>query len=277
MDGSEPVWSPDEHLDRTYRRGRQLRRRRRLITVGGPLLAVAAAAFGISALTGSTPARHVQTLAQPRTTTTVRAGEPGTAGATASGGGTGTPTTVAPAGGGGGSPGTPSPGAKGGTTPTTSGSGGATPVTTSPTSTPVSTSPAITDCAPSDLDYSTTTDKASYSAGEAVTISIVLRNHSSRTCDAPNICGVGPWAAVLDASGSEVWHNNPIAAMCTNPPPAKPRLGPGQSHSYTTASWDQKACTANGSSCSHRAPTGKYRAVAHWGNNTATPAKFTLV
>jgi hypothetical protein len=131
-------------------------------------------------------------------------------------------------------------------------------------------------CADSALAWSTATNKTRYAKGERVTVTLVVRNTSSGTCDGPSTCGLGPWAEVQDAGGT-VWRNNPTSTSCTNPPPAPPRLGPGQSATYRTPSaWNQRTCPGQGDCPNKQAPAGSYRAIAHRGDITAAPASFTL-
>jgi len=69
---------------------------------------------------------------------------------------------------------------------------------------------------------------------------------------------------VQNASGTVVWQSHPIAVACTNPPPAPPHLGPGQSATYQAGTWDQAA------------PAGTYRAIAHRGDVTAKGTRFSI-
>ena len=69
MDGRDPVWSPDEHLERVYQRGRQLRRRRRALLTSGTVgtLVLLVAAFTLVSAAG--PGQRVRTAANPGATT----------------------------------------------------------------------------------------------------------------------------------------------------------------------------------------------------------------
>lgn len=68
----DPIWNPDDHLDRVYRRGRQLRRRR-LVGAGGAaaVVAVTLLALAVSGnLTNTNNDRRVLTAGQSDLTTT---------------------------------------------------------------------------------------------------------------------------------------------------------------------------------------------------------------
>jgi hypothetical protein len=302
MSELEPSWSPERHLDRVVRRGRQLRRRRAFI-VSAP--AGVLALVGVLALAGSAPltSRRVQTAQQdvkhapaaspvrgddggggvPPTDVAPNGVEPqgdqpnggGTSGAGRAAGtpGSGAPAQSVPA--------TPVPvtgarppnGAPSTGPPDAGGSadpGGQPPGSAAPTA-PTATSA----CSASALDYSTVTDRSRYAPGQAVSISLVVRNHTNRPCDGPSPCGIGPWATVQNASGTVVWQSHPIAVACTNPPPGPPRLGPGQSVTYGAGTWNQEVCSASGT-CSGQAPLGTYRAVAHRDGVTAAGARFSI-
>jgi hypothetical protein len=237
-------------------------------------LALALVAFALISTTAG-PDRHVRTVAAPRTTTSVpgqdAAGAPGadtqttTTGGGGGSGGRSSTTTVQPGGAGPRPPGAKPPaGSPGGVTSTTAaGSPGGDNTTAAPVA-----------CGASDLDYATATDKSSYPAGQPVAISLVVHNHSSQPCDGPGPCGVGPWAEVRNASNQSVWRSSAKGVACTNPPPAPPHLAPGQSYTYAAGTWDQQACPSSGGACTQSAG-GSYRAIAHRGNATGSPAKFT--
>ncbi|HZQ84509.1 MAG TPA: hypothetical protein VFA83_06715 [Acidimicrobiales bacterium] len=269
MDESDvPRWSPDDHLDRVYRRGRLLRRRRLVLLTGLPTLLLIVWLALVIAPGGSGAPHGLRTLAGPHAPTSSTAPDTAAGGATttAVGGGDGGTTSTTGRGTVGGQRGTTStsrPAATGGTTTTA-----AAPNTT--------TTVASATCADSDLDFSTVTDKTSYAKGETVTISMVVHNHSNRTCEGPGRCGIGPWAEVDDAGGALVWRSNPIAVACTNPPPAPPRLGPGQSATYQAGAWNQKTCPDQSNCANKQAAAGSYRAVAHRADVTAAPASFAL-
>ena len=275
MDGSEPRWDADGNLDRVYRRGRRLKRRRRLLAAAAPAALAVFTIAGFQGLRAAGPEPHVQTVAQPPAQTDSGAGG-GSNGTTS----TTTDTTDAGTNAQSSTPGKGRPvgGASGSSPSTTPGSpGNPTATVTSQVSSGGPTTTVVSACAASDVDYATSTNKSSYSSGQEVTIYLVLHNHSNQPCDGPTVCGgVGPWAEVINATtGAQVWHNNPIAAMCTNPPPQGPRVAPGQTTSYVAGTWNQTTCTTSACSNSPAAP-GTYRAVAHKGNITASPAAFKL-
>ena len=269
MDESDvPRWSPDDHLMRVYTRGRTLRRRRVAVMTGLPALAVALVITLVLVPRGSDRPHGLRTLAGPNPSTS--AVPPDTRSADA-------PTTAPPDSGSGATVTSRAGGSRQVTSTTAglhAGEGGTTTVPIASTTTTADVPAACTDA---DLDYSTITDKAAYAKGDTVTISLVVRNRSSHSCEGPGRCGVGPWAAVEDSAGTQVWRNNPIAVSCTNPPPPPPRLDPGQSTTYQAGSWNQKVCPNQGSTCSNKqASSGSYRAIAHRGSVTAAAASFTL-
>jgi len=275
MDGSEPRWDADANLDRVYRRGRQLKRRHRLLAAAAPAALAVLTIAGFQGLRAAGPEPHVRTVAQPLAQTDGGAGSGSNATTSTTTDGTGAGTNTQ-----GSSPGQDRPGARppGSSPSTTPGSpGNPTATVTSQVSSAGPTTTVVTACAASDVDYATSTNKSSYSSGQSVTIYLVLHNHSNQPCDGPTVCGgVGPWAEVINATtGAQVWHDNPIAAMCTNPPPQGPRVAPGQTTSYVAGTWNQTTCTTG--ACSNSpAPAGTYRAVAHKGNVAASPATFKL-
>jgi len=295
MSDLDPTWFPDRHLDAVYRRGRQLRRRRRAVLAAIPTAALAL--VGAVVVGGSlAPTSSVVHAAErgPQGVPSTGAGAAGADGDASSstarttsgsqaahaGGWSGASGSLSPSGA---TPNSPTGAATGNGQTGTGGSASSPGSGQSPQSTPAPRGPssasptaatASSACTSSDLDYSTITDHSTYGAGQAVTISLVVHNHSGRPCDAPGPCGIGPWATVQNAAGTVVWQSHPIAVACTNPPPGPPHLAPGQSATYGAGTWDQEVCTSSG--CSGQAPAGTYRAVAHRGNVTAKGIRFSV-
>jgi hypothetical protein len=290
----EPTWDPELHIDRVYRRGRRLRRRRRVAVVAAPAALALLAVFAVGGA-GSQSGRPVRvaqggTLHAPPSgvgggqdgdVTGSNEGNSSRHGDAADGNPNGNPSA-----------GTPAPSNHSGTPPAAApaqsrapgeqatvpagtqqaapGPDGSRPSSAAaPTAAPAATCPA------SALDYSTITDRSAYGRGQQVAIGLVVRNRSNVPCDGPGPCGIGPWATVQNASGAIVWQSHPIAVACTNPAPAPPRLGPGQSTTYAAGTWDQTVCSPSGT-CSGQAPPGTYRAVAHRGSARAAAARFTI-
>jgi hypothetical protein len=157
-----------------------------------------------------------------------------------------------------------------GSTTTSSTPGGSS--TTQPHAT-TTTAPGTPACGRTDLVYSSKTDRTTYGPKQTVTVSLVARNTSTRTCTAPSTCGITGWASVQNTgTGATVWKNNPVAITCTNPPPAPPRLGPGQSADYPVGVWDQSVCPSGDGCGGSHAPAGSYNATAHRGTVNATPS-----
>ena len=293
----EPVWHPDQHIERVYRRGRQLRRRRRAVLAAAPAALVVLGVFAVggevshsarpvsvadggsahipagSATDGGAESSGPTPKGSPRGQRDPAAGgDAGSAAAPAPGS---APTASPSAGGAVASPGSsqtagqPSPSPSSSHQPNSSPASGPQPNTAAPTA-------STSACPASALDYSTVTDRSSYTRGQPVTISLVVHNHSNRPCDGPGPCGVGPWASVQTTSGATVWQSHPIAVACSNPPPAPPRLAPGQSVTYQAGTWNQVVCASSSSSCSSQAAPGTYRAIAHRGNVNAAATRFTI-
>jgi hypothetical protein len=295
----EPSWNPDAHLEGVYRRGRRLRARRRVGALAAGSLAVLVA-FGVAAglglglglgAGGAGHGRRVATAGSATTRTTVSAGSPGSGGPAGLGGtggegvsGTGTGTGTGAAAGGTGasiggtasnSPTTvtagsgPSGRPGGGVTPTSAPHHATTNTTAAPTvpaTTTTTTQGATTtagpvvDCGPSDLAYSTATDRSSYAVGGAVDISLVVRNVSGRTCTAPSMVGVGA-KGVITGSGAPVTTHGPAISCTASCQP--PVLAAGQSTSYSAGSWGS-------------ARRGTYRVVASRLGRSGTAASFKV-
>jgi hypothetical protein len=272
----EPSWNPDAHLERVYRRGRRLRTRRRVgVVAGGSLVVAALLAVGVTLGGGGADhGRRVATGASGTSGTTATTGSSGSSGPAipggsggdgvgAGGGGSGSSSTVTAR------PGTPG-GAGGGVTPTSAAhhvTTNTTSATTAPGARTTTTKAATTttgpaaDCGPSDLAYSTVTDRNSYAVGDAVDINLVLRNVSGRTCTAPSIAGIGA-KATITGSGTPVTTTGPAIA-CTATC-ASPVLAPGQSTAYSAGSWDSTR-------------RGTYQVVASRLGRTGTAASFRVV
>jgi hypothetical protein len=257
----DPAWSPEEHLERTYRRGRQLRRRRQVGTTTAALVAVVGLAVGLSGstspvlhplqvLTGTSsnsddnkPAATTSTTASDdlslshSSSTTIRSGSNAAAPARKS---ASSSTTVAA-----------------GTTDATS------TAKTPPTS-------PLQACKATQLAWSTSTNKSAYRAGDTVEISLTARNTGDIPCYAPGACDVQTSATVQDNTGAVVWSNGPHTVGCSKPEGTKPLLNPNDSHSYgNVGAWDENV---NG----QRAGVGSYSATAHHGSSAATSATFAL-
>jgi hypothetical protein len=267
----EPPWSTEAHLERVYRRGRQLRRRRQVGVSTAALVAVVGLAVMVGGTT-STVLHPLRTLAgidsggsnngdatSGDVTTTTSADSALAKGHRTTTTEDGVTTTRVPR---------PTTTVAGATTSVPSGGGGG--------NTPPPTSP-IGACKSTDLVYTTRTNKGSYRPNEQVGIELLVRNASNRPCRAPGPCGVGPWASIENTAGATIWKNAPKAVGCTNPPPESPLLNPSDSHNYgTVASWNQLICP-DGDGCegAHAQP-GTYRAIAHRGAVTASGITFAL-
>ena len=146
------------------------------------------------------------------------------------------------------------------TAPTVATTAAPTTTTTRPRTT--TTSPGAA-CGPGDLAYSTATDASSYAVGASVSINLVARNVSGRTCTGPSNAGISAVATVSNSAGTVVFRSNPIAITCTNPCIA-PVLAPGQSHAYGAGTWDPAT------------PAGSYSAMATRNGVSGGAALFTV-
>ncbi|MDQ1428121.1 MAG: hypothetical protein QOK39_1597 [Acidimicrobiaceae bacterium] len=258
----EPTWNPDAHLDRVYRRGRFLQNRRRGAGIAAGVVAMAAVvALVVANVGGANPGHRILTAGTGRATTTIAPAGAGRSLPAAA------PTTTTGAG-----PGGPAPGPGPGPGPTTAATSR---VTTAPTvartaaPTTATTRPRTTttapgaDCGPGDLAYSTATDATSYAVGASVSINLVARNVSGRTCTGPSNSGISAVATVSNSAGAVVFRSNPIAITCTNPCIA-PVLAPGQSHAYGAGTWDPAT------------PAGSYSAMATRNGVSGGAALFTV-
>jgi len=298
MHQPEPTWSPEAHLDRVYRRGHQLRRRRRAALASVPTAAIVVLGVLIAANSVSPSTTPVR-VAQGGIHSTTTSGESGQdQGVNQQAGAPGTPengtsSSHAAAGEASGSPSSPNSSVPGGTGAGQPGTNAATPAAAvgpgtgqkgspnrgggsqAPANGAAPTSTGAPPCSSSALVYSTATDHTKYARGETVAVFLVVRNRSSEPCQGPGRCGIQPWASVSNAAGTVVWQSHPIAITCVNPPPQPPLIQPGQSASYPAGQWDQQVC-ATSSACSGQAPPGTYRAVAHRGDVTATGTRFSI-
>jgi hypothetical protein len=266
----DPPWSPEEHLERVYRRGRQLRRRRQVGVTSAALVAVVGLAVGIAGSTS--PLVHpIQVLTGSNHSDNNKASATTTSTTEAPDVALGPSTTV----GAGASPTAKRSGSGTAAVP----SGGSTVVTSGNTDDTPPTSP-LGDCKTADLRYVTATNKSSYRANELVDISLRVRNAGDRPCYVPSACSAGAWASVQRSSdGATVWENSSHLVGCTKPA-TQPLLNPGDTHDYgLVGSWNQTDCPNPGDTdgCDGtRSAVGTYTATAHRGNTVASPATIAL-
>ncbi len=250
----EPLWSPDDHLPRVYRRGRQLRRRRQAGATAGALAAILAVAGVARGLTGDTGGRRIAT--SPGTTTLSTTTLTPTPSETTAPATTVTPPTalIIPNG----------PATTARRTTTTTGR-----VVPQPTAATSATTTTASPCPPSALRMQTTTDHSAYGPGQKVVVSLVVTNPSSQPCTGPGTCGIRPSASAFGPTpGRLAWHQNGIAIACVAHPPPPPVIPPAGSHTYSdVAEWDRTGDTS---------PPGPYQAVVDWLGPAAAPAPFTL-
>lgn len=268
-DDSGPTRSRDELLDHVVRRGTALRRRRQLLT--GAVAGLAAVTLGISLValvsrdtssntdiltasgagTSSTAALHGAAAAVdavPDSTTTTTAPAPVVTSVVPRP--SSSPTTAGPA---------PA------TTPTTA----APPATAAPT-VPATTTTTISNCTVADLTAASTTDKATYAAGETVKVSGTIRNTSSRPC----LYGFSFTATFKDATGKTVSLTVASHGDYFNGPPV---FNPGQTYD-ASHQWNQQICVPETGACA-QAPAGTYAGVITWRIGPATidaPAVFKV-
>jgi len=221
----DPPWSPEEHLERVYRRGRQLRRRRQVGATGAALVAVVGLAVALSGSTSPlvhplqvlTGTNHGSDSGAPAITTstttvdnndsdierhtTTTAASKNASTATTAGRTSGSNTTNS-----------------GDVTIINKGSEGGT-----PPSSPLS------DCKSGDLKWITVTNRSSYKSGDTVEISLRARNISQTPCYSPSSCSASAWATVTDSNGKLVYQSAAHLVNCTKPA-TQPLLNPGDAH-----------------------------------------------
>jgi hypothetical protein len=121
----------------------------------------------------------------------------------------------------------------------------------------------------------TTTDNQAYAAGQAVNVTVTVRNNSARSCQVTHPFPVGLTTPILVTQGSTlVWRPDPS----TNGVIVNPRiLDSGGSYEWATARWNQHGCVGtcagNGGS---QVPPGVYQAVADHPPGVLVPATFTI-
>lgn len=131
-------------------------------------------------------------------------------------------------------------------------------------------------CTPDDLFVSTTTDRATYAAGNTVTVTTVLRAER-RTCLFQPVAVAGYGCNVVTAvngpSGSQVWPWPDESVRCAMAGPTV--LSPGDGQELTDA-WNGQV-TDDGGRSFHAAAAGQYQAVGLW-SWSAGPGKppYTL-
>jgi hypothetical protein len=149
-------------------------------------------------------------------------------------------------------------------------------VTTTAAATTATTAVATTppgDCQPGELALTTTTDRPTYSAGQAVGLVTSAKNISGRTCNFQDyVCD--DTISVADAQGTTVWTSTaPGTARCGVV--AGHLLKPGDAVNHPT-SWDRRRCTP-GACPGPQVGAGTYTAQGHWPQHgDATPASFRL-
>jgi hypothetical protein len=130
-------------------------------------------------------------------------------------------------------------------------------------------SPAGAECASNELTVQATTDKAAYTVGQSVTITLTVTNVSSRSCWVP----VGGCATdmfeVFDASGTLVWAGfENSSQVCASAQEQHQTLDRGASLSRTSA-WAQQECSNPNTGCTAPtlAPRGTYSAGGFWASS----------
>lgn len=136
----------------------------------------------------------------------------------------------------------------------------------------------VQSCQASHFLFHLKTDKASYSTGETVQISLSIRN-TGPPCS--GLSGNGPCvdrAIVSTASGQAVWVSNPGVYAC---PAQEPQTIPSGSRDSDSFSWTQDECSALGSQCTNeQVPPGEYSVVGEWDVSEpavqSKPVKITI-
>jgi hypothetical protein len=133
------------------------------------------------------------------------------------------------------------------------------------TTTTASTTGVVRTCATTDLaPLMTATDRASYTAGENVTITVSFKNHSTTLCQIARVTTV----KILDPSGTVV-HQQMFG---DNFQGTTGRIKAGQTFTLTFG-WDQTGCTVSAARC----PAGGGYAVAANLNELSARAAIAIV
>jgi hypothetical protein len=142
----------------------------------------------------------------------------------------------------------------------------ATPSAAAPAS-PGATSP----CTAGEVTATATTDRPAYRAGDPVTLTTTLTNHSTQACT----LDVSPRDPAFSVSGGggEVWRTCGPGQSC----PLYERLVtlPAGGSRTETASWNQHTCDASGCQ-GPPPPAGAYHETATWGDLGSASAPFTV-
>lgn len=136
----------------------------------------------------------------------------------------------------------------------------------------------IKSCEPSHFILHVQTDKATYSIGETVQITMSIRN-KGQSC--LGIVESGPCvdgATVSNSSSQVVWVSNIGPYPC---PSGELETVPHGWNDSDSVSWSQKECPELGSQCTNtQVPPGRYSVVGKWGVSAppvqSSPAKFTI-
>lgn len=131
--------------------------------------------------------------------------------------------------------------------------------------------PPSTQCTPAQADQTLTADKptATYIAGEIVTVTATVRNHSTTSCTLADPDGgcYSLLSAINGADPNPYWRSGMVASRPCSPPPRRTLL-PGQVATLTAA-WDQsdrRGCRPDNSDpgCSKPRVAGLYTIQSRW-------------
>jgi len=133
-------------------------------------------------------------------------------------------------------------------------------------------------CEPSNFLLHVKTNKATYSIGNTVQITLSIKNKGQSCLGIveSGLCVDG--ATVSNSSGQVVWVSNLGVFSC---PVSQPGTVPRGWNDSDSVSWSQKECPALGSQCTNtQVPPGGYSVVGHWGVSDpavqSRPVKITI-
>jgi hypothetical protein len=130
---------------------------------------------------------------------------------------------------------------------------------------------AASPCTAGEVTATASTDRPAYRAGDPVTLTTTLTNHSTQACSL-DVSARDP-AFSVSGGGGEVWRSCGPGQSC----PLYERLVvlPAGGSRTETTSWNQHTCDASG--CQGPPPSaGVYRETATWGDLGSASAPFTV-
>lgn len=140
---------------------------------------------------------------------------------------------------------------------------------------PPTTAASLAACGAGDLQTVTATDRAVYTPGETVTVTVTVTNVANRPCrldqSAPATAGS---PIIIRRDTGVIWQPAPAQSGAVVNSPRL--LAPKSSYQWATIGWNQTQCVAPCSSGGAPVPPGSYLAVADNPPGASAPAAFTI-